>query len=136
MRTVAADDRVENQQSAILESVCLPDQRTFQQHMEEGAITSGSQNAKGKLGKRKISESNAEDKTCTVPFKSKLTLDSRSSHESRIEDRDSILDDYVSILDDCVSILDECVSILDVCVSILVLDSCETRQTGFCLSFE
>ena len=120
-RAVAADDSVENQQSAILQS--------FQQHMEEGAITSGSQNAK-KLGKKKISESNAEDGTCTVPFKSKLTLDSRSSHESRIEDRDSILDDYVSILDDCVSILDECVSILDVCVSILVLDSCETRQTG------
>ena len=97
--------------------------------MEEGAITSESQNGK-KLSKRKISESNPEDETCTVPFKSKLTLDSRSSHESRIEDRDSILDDYVSILDDCVSILDECVSILDVYVSILVLDSCETRQTG------
>ena len=63
VRTVAADDRVENQQSAILESVCLPDQRTFQQHMEEGAITSGSQNAK-KLGKRKISKSNAEHGTC------------------------------------------------------------------------
>ena len=83
-QAVAADDWVENQQSAILQSFCLPDQRTFQQHMEEGAITSGSQNAK-KLGKRKISESNAEDGTCTVPFKSKLTLDSRSSHESRIE---------------------------------------------------
>ena len=59
----------------------------------------------------------------TVPFKSKLTLDSRSSHESgienRVENRDSILDDYVSILD-------ECVLILDVCVSILELDSCET----------
>ena len=52
-----------------------------------------------------------------------MTLDSRSSHESgienRVENRDSILDDYVSILD-------ECVSILDVCVSILELDSCET----------
>ena len=42
----------------------------------------------------------------TVPFKSKLTLDSRSLHESRIENRDSIRDDYVSILDECVSILD------------------------------
>ena len=31
--------------------------------MEEGAVTSGSQNAK-KLGKRKISESNAEHGTC------------------------------------------------------------------------
>ena len=28
-----------------------------------------------------------------------LTLDSRSLHESRIENRDSIRDDYVSILD-------------------------------------
>ena len=62
-RAVAADDWVENQQSAILQSFCSPDQRTFHQHMEEGAITSGSQNAK-KSGKRKISESNAEHGTC------------------------------------------------------------------------
>ena len=45
-------------------------------------------------------------KIATVPFKSKLTLNSQSSHESRIETRDSILDDYVSILDECVLILD------------------------------
>ena len=38
-------------------------------------------------------------KIATVPFKSKLTLDSQSSHESRIESRHSILYDYVSILD-------------------------------------
>jgi len=64
---------------------------------------------------------------CTVPFKSKLTLDSRSLHESRIENRvknrDSIRDDYVSILGECVSILDKC-------DSILVLDFCETPQTA------
>ncbi|XP_015772601.1 PREDICTED: ankyrin-1-like isoform X2 [Acropora digitifera] len=42
--------------------LCSPDQRTFRQHMEEGAITSGSQSAK-KLGKRKISKSNAEHGT-------------------------------------------------------------------------
>ena len=59
---VATDDWVEKQQSATLQSFCSPDQRTFQQHMEEGAITSGSQNAK-KLGKRKISKSNAEHGT-------------------------------------------------------------------------
>ena len=40
-------------------------------------------------------------------FKSNLTLDSRSSQESRIENRDSIL---------------------DCCV--LILDSCKTHQTG------
>ena len=62
-QAVAPDDWVKNQQSAILQSFCLPDQRTFQQHMEEGAITSGSQNAK-KLDKMKISESNAEHGTC------------------------------------------------------------------------
>ena len=53
---------VAKQQSAILQSLCSPDQRTFQQHIEEGAITSGSQSAK-KLGKRKISKSNAEHGT-------------------------------------------------------------------------
>ena len=37
--------------------------------------------------------------THTVPFKSKLTLDFRSSRESRIENRDSILDCCVSIRD-------------------------------------
>ena len=62
-RAVAADDWVEKQQSAILQSFCSPDQRTYQQHMEEGANTSGSQNSK-KLGQRKISESNAEHGTC------------------------------------------------------------------------
>ena len=62
-RAVSADDWIENQQSAILQSFCSPDQRTVQQHMEEGAITSGSQNAR-KLGKRKISESDAEHGTC------------------------------------------------------------------------
>ncbi|XP_067020803.1 uncharacterized protein [Acropora muricata] len=40
-RAVAADDWVEKQQSAILQSFCSPDQRTYQQHMEEGANTSG-----------------------------------------------------------------------------------------------
>ena len=60
---VAPDDWFEKQQSAIIQSICSPDQRTFQQHMEEGANTSGSQNAK-KLGKRNISESNAEHGTC------------------------------------------------------------------------
>ena len=62
-RAVAADDWVENQQSAILQTFFSPDQRTFPWHMEEGAIISGSQNAK-KLGKRKISKSNAEHGTC------------------------------------------------------------------------
>ncbi|XP_015754287.1 PREDICTED: uncharacterized protein LOC107333936 isoform X2 [Acropora digitifera] len=61
-RAFAADDWFEKQQSAILQSFRLPDQRTFPRHMEEGAIISGSQNAK-KLGKRKISESNAEHGT-------------------------------------------------------------------------
>ena len=45
-----------------VQSFCSPDQRTFQQHMEEGAITSGSKNAK-KSGKKKLSESNAEHGT-------------------------------------------------------------------------
>ena len=62
-QAVAPDEWVEKQESAILQSFCAPDQRTFQQHMEEGANISGSQNAK-KLGKRKISESNAEHVTC------------------------------------------------------------------------
>ena len=48
---------------------------------------------------------------CTVPFKSKSTLNSRSSRETRIENRVENRD-----------------SILDCCVSIL--DSCETHQTG------
>ena len=47
----------------------------------------------------------------TVPFKSKLTLDSRSLQESRIENQ---VENQDSILDCCVSIL----------------DSCETHQTG------
>ena len=55
-QAVAADDWVEKQQSAILQTFCSPDQRTFPRHMEEGAIISGSQ--------RKISESNAEHGTC------------------------------------------------------------------------
>ena len=40
-QAVAADDWVENQQSAILQSFCLPDQRTFQQHMEEAYAEHG-----------------------------------------------------------------------------------------------
>ena len=62
-QAVEAVDWVENQQRAILGSLCLPNQKTFQQHMEEGASASGSQNAK-KLGKRRISESNDEHGTC------------------------------------------------------------------------
>ena len=62
-QAVAADDWVENQQSEILQSFCSPDQGTFQQRVEEGAITSGSQNAK-KFSRRKISESYAEHGTC------------------------------------------------------------------------
>ena len=55
----AADDWVGKRQRAIPESFCSPDQRTFQQHVEEGTSTLRSQSAK-KLGKRRISESSAE----------------------------------------------------------------------------
>jgi len=58
-QAAAADDWEEKQQRAIPESFYPPDQRTFQQDIEDDASTSGSQSAK-KLGKRKISESNAE----------------------------------------------------------------------------
>ena len=58
-RAVAADDWVQKQQRAIPESFCPTDQRTFQQHVEEGANTLGSQSAK-KLRERRISESSAE----------------------------------------------------------------------------
>ena len=62
-QAVAGDDWEEKQPRAIPESFFPPDQRTFQPDMEDGANTSGSQNAK-KFGKRKISESNAEHGTC------------------------------------------------------------------------
>ena len=61
-QAVAADDWVEKQPKAIPESFYLPDQRAFQQDMEDGASTSWSQNSK-KLGKSRISESNAEHGT-------------------------------------------------------------------------
>ena len=62
-QAVGGDHWEEKQPRAIPESFFPPDQRTFQQDMEDGANTSGSQNAK-KLGKRKISESNAKHGTC------------------------------------------------------------------------
>ena len=63
-QAVAGDDWEEKQLRPIPESFFPPHQRTFQQDMEHGANTSGSQNAKKTLGKRKISESNAEHGTC------------------------------------------------------------------------
>ena len=57
-QAVAADDWEEKQPRAIPESFHPPDQRTFHQDIEYDASTSGTQSAK-KLGKRKISESNA-----------------------------------------------------------------------------
>ena len=62
-QAVAGDDWEEKQPRATPESFYPPDQRTFQQDIEDDASTSGSQSAK-KLGKRKISESNAEHGTC------------------------------------------------------------------------
>ena len=64
---VAADDWEEKQPRAISESFYPPDQRTFQQGIEDDASTSGSQSAK-KLGKRKMSESNTEHGTRICAF--------------------------------------------------------------------
>ena len=61
-QAIAADDWEEKQPKAIPESFYLPGQRTFQHDMGNGASNSWSQNAK-KLGKRRISESNAEHGT-------------------------------------------------------------------------
>ena len=66
-QAVAADDWEEKQSRAIPESFYPPDQRTVRQDIEDDASTSGSQSAK-KLGKRKISESNAEHGTRICAF--------------------------------------------------------------------
>ena len=66
-QAVAADDWEEKQPRAISESFYPPDQRTFQQDIEDDASTSGSQSAKT-LGKRKISESIAEHGTRILYF--------------------------------------------------------------------
>ena len=66
-QAIAADDWEEKQPRVIRESVYTPDQRTFQQHMEEGASTSASQNSK-KLRESRISELNAELGTCICAF--------------------------------------------------------------------
>ena len=66
-QAAAAADWEEKQPRATPESFYPPDQRTFQQDSEDDASTSGSQSAK-KLGKRKISESNAEHGTRICAF--------------------------------------------------------------------
>ena len=68
-QAVAGDDWEEKQPRAIPESLNFhpPDQRTFQQNIEDDASASGSQSAK-KLDKRKISESNAEHGTRICAF--------------------------------------------------------------------
>ncbi|XP_015754293.1 PREDICTED: D-inositol 3-phosphate glycosyltransferase-like [Acropora digitifera] len=66
-QAVAGDDWEEKQPRATPESFYPPDQRTFQQDIEDDASTSGSQSAK-KLGKRKFSESNAEHGTRICAF--------------------------------------------------------------------
>ncbi|XP_067020801.1 uncharacterized protein [Acropora muricata] len=99
-RAVAADDWVEKQQSAILQSFCSPDQRTYQQHMEEGANTSGSQNSK-KLGQRKISESNAEHGTWLNEKMSKIqrseqqlpSVSSEAFHDPHAEHKSKITEE-------------------------------------------
>ena len=66
-QAAAADDWEEKQPMAIPESFSPPDQRTVQQDIKDDASTSGNQSAK-KLGKRKISESNAEHGTRICAF--------------------------------------------------------------------
>ena len=66
-QAVTADDWEGKQPRAISESFYPPDQRTLQQGIEDDASTSGSQIEK-KLGKRKISESNAEHGTRICAF--------------------------------------------------------------------
>ena len=61
-QAVTADDWKEKQPRATPGSFYPPVQRTFQQDVEDDASTSRSQSAK-RLGKRKISESNAEHGT-------------------------------------------------------------------------